>query len=47
MNSKEKVAIVTGGIRAIGRAISMKLAKVVVYYNSNEANAESTVNKIK
>ena len=51
MNLKGKVAIVTGGTRDIGKAISLKLAKegakVVVNYNSNEANAQSTLNEIK
>jgi len=51
MNLKGKIAIVTGGTRDIGRAISIKLAKegakVVVNYFSNEANAQSTLNEIK
>ncbi|MGB5581591.1 MAG: glucose 1-dehydrogenase [Woeseia sp.] len=46
-----KVAIVTGGARDIGRAISEKLgsggAKVVVNYRGNEANAKATVDSIK
>ncbi len=50
MNLKEKVAIVTGGTRDIGKAISLKLAKegakVVVNYNSNEANAQQTLQEI-
>ncbi|MFD2542714.1 SDR family NAD(P)-dependent oxidoreductase [Lacinutrix gracilariae] len=48
---KGKVAVVTGGSRDIGRAISIKLAKegakVVVNYNSSEAGANETVNEIK
>jgi len=48
---KGKVAVVTGGSRDIGRAISIKLAKegakVVVNYNSSEAGAKETVNEIK
>ena len=48
---KGKVAIVTGGSRDIGRAISIKLAKegamVVVNYHSSEAGANETVNQIK
>lgn len=48
---KGKVAVVTGGSRDIGRAISVGLAKegakVVVNYNSSEAGANETVNEIK
>lgn len=51
MNLKGKIAIVTGGTRDIGKAISIKLAKegakVVVNYFSNEANAKETLNTIK
>ncbi len=46
-----KTAIVTGGARDIGRAISIKLAKlganVVVNYRSNEATANETIDLIK
>jgi 3-oxoacyl-[acyl-carrier protein] reductase len=46
-----KVAVVTGGSRDIGRAISIKLAKegakVVVNYNSSETGANETVAQIK
>lgn len=48
---KGKVAVVTGGSRDIGRAISIKLAKegakVVVNYNSSEAGANETLDLIK
>lgn len=46
-----KVAVVTGGSRDIGKAISIALAKegakVVVNYNSSEAGAIETVSEIK
>ena len=46
----ERVALVTGGTKGIGRAISMRLAKkgmkVYVNYSSDEAAAESTVSEI-
>ncbi len=46
-----KIAIVTGGSRDIGRAISIKLAKegakVVVNYFNSESGAKETVNEIK
>jgi 3-oxoacyl-[acyl-carrier protein] reductase len=45
-----KVAVVTGGSRDIGRAISVKLAKegakVVVNYHSSESSAKETVDEI-
>lgn len=48
---KGHVAVVTGGGRDIGRAISVALAnhgaKVVVNYNSSEAGANETVAEIK
>lgn len=48
---KGKVAVVTGGARDIGRAISVGLAKegakVVVNYHSSEAGANETVKEIK
>lgn len=47
MKFKGKTAIVTGGSRDIGRAISVKLASeganVVVNYFSNEADADATL----
>lgn len=47
---KGKVAVVTGGSRDIGRAISIKLAKegakVVVNYHNSESGANETVDEI-
>jgi 3-oxoacyl-[acyl-carrier protein] reductase len=47
INLKEKVAIVTGGSRGIGRAIAMALAEagaiVVVNYKGNQAAADDVV----
>ncbi|MEM7660432.1 MAG: SDR family oxidoreductase [Bacteroidota bacterium] len=51
MDLTGKTAIVTGGARDIGRAISIKLAesgaKVVVNYHQNEANATTTLDLIR
>ena len=48
---KGKVAVVTGGARDIGRAISVQLAKegakVVVNYNSSRSGAKKTLEEIK
>lgn len=48
---KDKVAIVTGGARGIGAAITEQLAalgaKVVINYNSSFKEAEKMVNKMK
>ncbi len=50
MSVKDKVAIVTGGSRDIGKAISLQLAaggaKVVVNYHNNAAHGAETVKAI-
>jgi 3-oxoacyl-[acyl-carrier protein] reductase len=50
MRLKDKLAIVTGGGRDIGRSVSLRLAsegaKVVVNYNNDEASARRTVDEI-
>jgi len=51
MDLKNKVAIVTGASRGIGRAVALKLgslgAKVVVNYNASASAAEEVVAEIK
>ncbi len=48
---KGKIAVVTGGSRDIGRAISVKLAgegvKVCINYNHNEAKAQETLEMVR
>ncbi|MGS2762844.1 SDR family NAD(P)-dependent oxidoreductase [Sinomicrobium sp. M5D2P9] len=51
MKLKGKVAVVTGGARDIGRAVSVKLAKegakVVVNYFESESHAEATLEEVR
>ena len=51
LSLENKVALVTGGSRGIGRAIALELAArgaaVVVNYNKSPESAEEVVNKIK
>src|SRR5260221_9465616 len=51
MKLKDKIAIVTGGGRDIGRAVSMRLAaegaQVLVVYCNDEKSAQETVARIK
>lgn len=50
MDFKDKVAIVTGGGRDIGRAVSLKLAaagaKVCINYANDEASAQETLRQV-
>ncbi|WP_336973952.1 glucose 1-dehydrogenase [Sphingobium aromaticiconvertens] len=50
MRFKDKIAIVTGGGRDIGKSVSVRLAsegaKVVINYRSNAAEAEATLAQI-
>ncbi|MCY4427433.1 MAG: glucose 1-dehydrogenase [Halieaceae bacterium] len=51
MNLKDKVALVTGGARDIGKAVSLKLAtqgaNVVVNYHNNRELGEQTLDEIR
>ena len=51
MKLREKVALVSGGARVIGHAVSVKLAregaKVALNYYASEEQAQATVNAIK
>ncbi|MDR7871354.1 MAG: 3-oxoacyl-[acyl-carrier-protein] reductase [Tissierellaceae bacterium] len=51
MSLKDKIALVTGGTRGIGREIALSLAKeganVAITYTSNEEKALAVVNEIK
>ncbi len=51
MSDEQKVAIVTGAVRGIGRAVSLKLGQegysVVVNYRGDEAEAETLCDEIK
>lgn len=50
MNLKDKVAIVTGGTRGIGREIALELSKegsnIAITYNSNDKKARQVVEEI-
>lgn len=50
MNSKNKIALITGGSRGIGRNMAMALAKkgldVIITYHSNKEAATQVVNEI-
>lgn len=50
MKSKNKIALVTGGSRGLGRNMALSLAKngvdVFITYNSNKEEADTVVNDI-
>ncbi len=51
MNTKNKIALVTGGSRGLGKNMAISLAKkglhVILTYNSKKEEAEAVVNEIK
>ncbi len=51
MNTKNKIALVTGGSRGLGKNMAISLAKkglhVILTYNSKKDEAEAVVNEIK
>lgn len=51
MSTKNKIAVVTGGSRGLGRDMAIKIAKkgidVVITYNTNEGAANDVVKEIK
>ena len=50
MESKNKIALVTGGSRGLGKDMALSLAKkgidVILTYNTNKSEAENVVNAI-
>ena len=51
MDLKDKIVLITGGARRIGRAISLALAKrgarVVIHYSRSGEAAEKTLKEVK
>lgn len=51
MESKQKIALVTGGSRGLGKNMAMRLAEkgndIIITYNSNKAEADKAVADIK
>ncbi len=50
MSTKNKIALVTGGSRGLGREMVLCLAKkgihIIFTYNSNKAEADKVVNEV-